>query len=120
MTTSSRRADLFEHVNRYELLPDPIAYGRDLWEGSVLFLDTLRERADNMIAHECARMPPLLDFKVETLMDAREFERLASDALLRITEVEGNGWDDRVDAAKSFVIGLCDHHGRVALNWKIG
>ncbi len=40
-------------------LPDPLAYGRDLWERSVLFLDTLRERADNMIAHERAGMPPL-------------------------------------------------------------
>lgn len=85
---------------------DPLAYGRDLWERSVLFLDTLRERADNMIAHERAGMPPLLDFNYETLMDAREFERPANYALLRITEVEGNCWDDCVDVAKPPVIVL--------------
>ena len=89
-----------------EPLPDPLAYGRDLWERSVLFLDTLRERADNMIAHERAGMPPLLDFKYETLMDARRFERPANYALLRITEVEGNCWDDCVDVAKPPVIVL--------------
>lgn len=85
-------------------LPDPAAYGRDLWERSVLFLDTLRERADNMIAHERAGMPPLLDFKYETLLDARQFDRPANYALLRITEVDGNCWDDCVDPAKPPVI----------------
>ena len=85
-------------------LPDPAAYGRDLWERSVLFMDTLRERADNMIAHDRAGMPPLLDFKYETLLDARLFEHPANYALLRITEVDGNCWDDCVDVAKPPVI----------------
>ena len=85
-------------------LSDPAAYGRDLWERSVLFMDTLRERADNMIAHERAGMPPLLDFKYETLLDARQFDRPANYALLRITEVDGNCWDDCVDEAKPPVI----------------
>ena len=84
--------------------PDPAAYGRDLWERSVLFLDTLRQRADNMIAHERAGMPPLLDFRYETLLDARQFDRPANYALVRITEVDGNCWDDCVDPAKPPVI----------------
>ena len=83
---------------------DPVAYGRDLWERSVLFLDTLRERADNMIAHDRAGMPPLLDFKYETLLDARNFDHPANYALLRITEVDGNCWDDCVDETKPPVI----------------
>ena len=83
---------------------DPAAYGRDLWERSVLFVDTLRERADNMIAHERAGMPPLLDFKYETILDARQFDRPANYALLRITEVDGKCWDDCVDPAKPPVI----------------
>lgn len=83
---------------------DPVVYGRDLWERSVLFLDTLRERADNMIAHDRAGMPPLLDFKYETLLDARQLKRPANYALLRITEVDGNCWDDCVDDAKPPVI----------------
>ncbi len=88
----------------YQASPDPVAYGRDLWERSVLFMDTLRERADNMIAHDRAGMPPLLDFKYETLLDARQFDQPANYALLRITEIDGNCWDDCVDEAKPPVI----------------
>ena len=57
-----------------------------------------------MIAHDRAGMPPLLNFKYETLLDARQFERPANYALLRVTEVDGNCWDDCVDAAKPPVI----------------
>jgi hypothetical protein len=35
-------------------LDDVLAYQRDLWERTILFWDTLRQRADNMIAHERA------------------------------------------------------------------
>ena len=83
---------------------DPVAYGRDLWERSVLFLDVLGERADNMIAHDRAGMPPLLDFQYETVLDARQFDRPANYALLRITEVDGKCWDDCVDVEKPPVI----------------
>ena len=91
-------------ANRPEPPADPVAYGRDLWERSVLFLDTLRERADNMLAHDRAGMPPLLDFKYETLLDARNFDHPANYALLRITEVDDNCWDDCVDETKPPVI----------------
>jgi hypothetical protein len=84
--------------------PDHAGYQRDLWERSVLFLDTLRKRAENMIDHERAGMPPLLDFKYETLLDARRFDIPANYALLRITEIEGHCWDDCVDHAKPPVI----------------
>ena len=50
-------------------------YAQDAFERWILFLDTLRERADNMIAHERQGMPPLLDFDYELLLDARSFER---------------------------------------------
>lgn len=45
--------------------PDIWNYQVDAWQRSVLFLDTLRQRADNMIEHEKNGMPPLLDFKYE-------------------------------------------------------
>ncbi|MGR3707854.1 MAG: DUF3141 domain-containing protein [Alterinioella nitratireducens] len=64
----------------------------------------MRERADNMIAHERQGMPPLLDFDYELLLDARNFERPANYALLRITRVGEDCWDDCVDAAKPPVI----------------
>jgi hypothetical protein len=64
-------------------------YQLALFQRSVLFLDTLRERANNMLAHEQAGLPPLLSFDYETILDARRFERPANYALLRITSYCG-------------------------------
>ncbi len=72
-------------------------YVRDAAERWVLFLDALRARADNMIEHERQGMPPLLDFRYETLLDARHFDRPANYALLRITEIGDDCWEDCVD-----------------------
>jgi pimeloyl-ACP methyl ester carboxylesterase len=79
-------------------------YGRDLFERWVLFLETLRQRADNMIEHEKQAMPPLLDFKYETILDARGFDRPANYALLRITQVGDDCWEDCVDETKPPVV----------------
>lgn len=68
-------AGLLSAVWRYQI---------DLWQRSILFLDTLRERANNTLAHEKAGLPPVLDFAYETLLDAHTFERPANYALLRI------------------------------------
>jgi hypothetical protein len=83
---------------------DFLDYQRDLLERTILFWDTLRQRADNMLEHEQAGLPPLLDFKYETLLDARRFEHRANYALLRITEVDGDCWDDCVNPEKPPVI----------------
>lgn len=83
---------------------DVWAYQRDVLERSILFFDTLRKRANAMLEHEQAGLPPLLNFKYETLLDARQFERPANYALLRITEVGDECWDDCVDPAKPPVI----------------
>lgn len=83
---------------------DLMEYQRDFYERSILFLDTLRKRANNMLEHERAGMPPLLDFKYEKLLDARDFERPANYALLRITEIGDVCWDDCVDLKKPPVI----------------
>lgn len=66
-----------------------LAYQSQLMRRSLVFLDILRERANNMLAHEQAGMPPLLDFDYETLLDARRFEHPANYALLRITGAAG-------------------------------
>lgn len=81
-----------------------VEYQRDFFERSVLFWDTLRQRANNMLEHEREGMPPLLDFKYETLLDARRFERPANYTLLRITQVGEDCWDDCVDLDKPPVI----------------
>ena len=85
--------------------PDGVwAYGIDVWARTVLFYDALRQRADNMLEHERTGLPPLLDFKYETILDARHFDYPANYALLRITEVGDDCWDDCVDPEKPPVI----------------
>lgn len=79
-------------------------YQIDRWQRMVLFMDTLRERADNMLAHEAAGMPPLLDFDYELLLDAREFAQPANYALLRITRCQRYHAADCVDPRKAPVI----------------
>ena len=68
-------------------------YQVDFWQRSVLFLDTLRERGNNMLAHEKAGLPPLLDFEYETVLDARQFEHPANYALLKI--VAGDAFSEK-------------------------
>lgn len=87
-------------------IDDPFAYQRDFFERSILFWDTLRQRANNMIAHERAGKPPLLDFDYETLVDARRFERPVNYALLRITRIGDDCIEDCVDPAKPPVVVL--------------
>ena len=60
-------------------------YYIDSVQRGVLFFDVLRERGDNMLAHERAGQPPLLDFAHELVLDARTFAKPANYALLRIT-----------------------------------
>ena len=66
-------------------LADAMSYSVDLLQRSLLFMDVLRQRGDNMLAHERAGQSPLLDFEHEVVLDARQFERPANYALLRIT-----------------------------------
>lgn len=85
-------------------LSDLAAYQRDVWERSILFIDTLRQRADDLLAHERAGKPPLLDFDYELVLDARRFDRPANYALLRITRVGDDCLDDCLDPAKPPVV----------------
>ncbi|MDO8777207.1 MAG: DUF3141 domain-containing protein [Burkholderiaceae bacterium] len=64
---------------------DAWSYYVDSLQRGVLFLDVLRERGDNMLAHERAGQPPLLDFEHELVLDARTFDKPANYALLHIT-----------------------------------
>ena len=73
-------------------------------ERTILFFDTLRKRANAMLEHERAGLPPVLNFKSEMLLDARQFDQPANYALLRITEAGDECWDDCVDPQKPPVI----------------
>ncbi|VAW17381.1 Dihydroxyacid dehydratase/phosphogluconate dehydratase [hydrothermal vent metagenome] len=79
-------------------------YMTDSWQRGVLFLDALRQRADNMLEHERAGLPPLLDFKYENILDARHFDEPANYALLRILQIGDDCWEDCVDPDKPPVI----------------
>jgi len=57
-----------------------------------------------MLEHEQAGLPALLNFKAETILDARTFAPPANYSLLRITQVGDQCWDDCVDPAKPPVI----------------
>lgn len=85
-------------------LTDLLAYQVDFWQRSVLFLDALRERGDDMLDHQRQNMPPLLIFDYELLLDARRFEDPANYALLKVTGAEGIRYEDCVDPDKPPVI----------------
>lgn len=72
-------------------------YAVDFWQRSILFLDVLRERANNMLAHEEAGMPPVLAFQYEMLVDGRTLERPANYALLRIRQIGDKCFEDCVN-----------------------
>jgi len=96
--------DMVREPRSLNPLSDMLAYQRDVCERSILFLDTLRQRADDMLAHERAGMPPLLDFDYELILDARRFKEPANYALLRIMRVGDDCLDDCLDPAKPPVI----------------
>ena len=83
---------------------DLVDYQIDAWQRGVLFWDTLRQRADNMLDHEKAGMPPPLAFKYETVLDARTFKRPSNYALLKILETDEDCLEDCLDPAKPPVI----------------
>jgi len=80
------------------------AYAVDCCQRQLLFIDTLRERAANMLEHERAGLPPLLKFKYEMLLDARRFDRPVNFALLQITEVGEYCYVDCADLDKPPVV----------------
>lgn len=60
-------------------------YWADAMWRSLVTMDTLRERADNMQRHAEAGMPPLLHFESETVADGRAYTPPSNYRLLRIT-----------------------------------
>jgi len=79
-------------------------YQRDVWERWILFMDTLRQRADDLLAHDRAGKPPLLDFDYELILDARRFEKPANYALLRITRLGNDCIENCLDPSMPPVI----------------
>ncbi|MCO6439911.1 MAG: DUF3141 domain-containing protein [Nitrococcus mobilis] len=85
-------------------LADLFGYQIDFWQRGILYLDTLRQRAQNMIEHERAGKPPVLDFDYEVILDGRRLARPANYELLRITRVGDTCLEDCLDESRSPVI----------------
>jgi hypothetical protein len=102
--SAARAASRVDTASAISPLADVLAYQRDLWERWILFIDTLRQRADDLLAHDRAGKPPLLDFDYELILDARRFERPANYALLRITRLGSDCIEDCLDPSKPPVI----------------
>lgn len=59
-------------------------YWIDFGQRSLLYLDALRQRGDNTLAHERAGYPLLLKFPYEILIDGRDLSRPVNYSLLKI------------------------------------
>jgi hypothetical protein len=75
-------------------------YFTDLGQRSVLFWDTLRQRGDNMLAHEQAGYPLLLKFNHKRLVAGEDLPRPVNYSLLQILAGPGQ----QIDAKKQPVI----------------
>ncbi len=72
-----------------DLWRDAFAYQLDFAQRGLLFLDTLRQRGNQWLAHEAAGKPPVLHYAYEMIADARGYERPANYALVRIIPPKG-------------------------------
>lgn len=96
----------FEQIAAAFAVGDPqaacAAYQRDFLQRSVLFLDTLRERGDAFNARGVDDFKPLLIFEYDIVVDARQFDRPANYALVRIRPPEG--FPEQRDDGRPWVI----------------
>ncbi len=62
---------------------------------SIIFTDILRKRGNNYIKHIRSGQPPVLTYNYEMILNAKNFERPANYALVRISERRRNDIDAR-------------------------
>lgn len=66
-------------------LGDALAYEWEWLRRGLAYVDILRQRGDDMLEHDRAGLPPVLDFEYEEILHARAFARPVNYRLLRIT-----------------------------------
>lgn len=96
-----RRSAALVRSGKIPTPPSWLEYSYDFWQRWLITLDTLRQRGNQYFEHEAAGLPPVLNFKYRTLIDARKLERPAAYALLEILPPEGVALDS---AKRPFVI----------------
>jgi pimeloyl-ACP methyl ester carboxylesterase len=68
---------------------DLFEYWVDAWQRSILLLDILRRRGNNSIEHNAHKLPHVLSFEVELVLDGRTLPRPVNYGLVRIVPPEG-------------------------------
>lgn len=64
---------------------EALSYQWEWLRRALSYMDILRQRGDDMLAHERAGLPPVLDFEYEEVLHAKTFLRPSNYRLLRIT-----------------------------------
>ena len=77
------------HLTSARFSEDAWEYSIDFWQRWILFMDTMRQRGNNMLEHYQQGMPPLLDYQYEVVLDASQLPRPVNYALLYIRHPEG-------------------------------
>jgi hypothetical protein len=93
-------------TSAWPLLDAWARYAADAWWRAAAMTDTLRQRADNMVAHEAAGMPPLLHFEAEEIADAHTFAPASNYRLLHITRCGTDHWEQHIQWAETAFEGL--------------
>ena len=63
---------------------DALAYGTDVWQRSLIYMDILRKRGNNYLAHNQQGMPPVLTFYYTIVMDGHSLNPATNYQLARI------------------------------------
>ncbi len=69
---------------------DVMGYWVDAWQRGILFLDVMRQRAEQYEEHEKAELPHVLDYAAEVVLDGRKLERPVNYVLARILPKAGD------------------------------
>jgi hypothetical protein len=68
---------------------EPSNYSLDAWQRSILFLDVMRQRAEQYQAHAARSAPHVLDYGAELVADGRTFDHPVNYVLARIIPPQG-------------------------------
>ena len=72
---------------------DLFDYWADAWQRSILLLDVLRQRGNNSIEHNARKVPNVLSFEAELVLDGRSLPRPVNYGLVRIIPPKGTSID---------------------------
>jgi pimeloyl-ACP methyl ester carboxylesterase len=75
---------------------DLVEYWVDAWQRSVLLVDVLRQRGNNYVEHKAQKVPNVLSFDAELVLDGRTLPRPVNYGLVRI----GPPANTRIDPRK--------------------